>query len=119
MATTTLTHSLTRNYTQPTLFTKFINWCENQQENRILWIGLALGGHGCIITPLTIFAVVLAGNSLALFMTAVLAMAITLIVNLAAQPTKVTIPVFILTILIDLGVIAACAYSGFTPAVAF
>lgn len=113
MATTTLTPSITRNYTQPSVFTKFINWCERQQENRILWIGLALAGHGCIITPLTIFAVVMTGNSMGLFMTAVLAMAFTLVVNLAAQPTKVTIPVFILTILVDLGIIAACAFQGF------
>jgi hypothetical protein len=70
-------------------------------------------------SALTILAVVMAGNSLGLFMTATAAMAITLIVNLAALPTKITIPVFLFTILVDLGIIAACAYIGFTPSMAF
>jgi hypothetical protein len=123
MATTTLNQSIARNYTgtvsSTSVFSRFINWCEGQQENRILWIGLGLGGHGCVITPITIFAIVMSGNSMALFMTAVLAMAMTLIVNLAALPTRITIPVFILTILVDLGVIAACAYTGFASSVPF
>ena len=123
MATTTLNQSISAHYTgtvsRPSVFTRFINWSEAQQENRILWIALGLGGHGCVITPLTILLVVMAGNSMALFMAAVFAMAITLIVNLAALPTKITIPVFVFTILIDLGIMAACAYTGFTPSIAF
>jgi hypothetical protein len=120
---TTLNHSIASNYTgsvsNTSVFSRFMNWCEAQQENRILWIGLGLAGHGCVITPITIFAVLMAGNSMALFMTAVFAMAATLTVNLAALPTKITIPVFVLSILVDIGIIAACAYTGFSPSIVF
>lgn len=112
MATTALNQTIARNYTartsSPSLFAKFINWCEGQEHNRLLWIGLALAGHGCIFAPLTIMLVALAGNSLALFMTAMASMGMALVVNLAAMPTRITIPVFIISILIDLGIIAAC-----------
>ena len=123
METTTFNQSISTHYTgtisQPSVFTRFMNWCEGQQEKRILWIGLGLAGHGCVFTPLTVFLVMMAGNSMALFMTAILAMAMTLVVNLAAMPTKITIPVFLFTILVDLGIIAACAYHGFTPSIVF
>lgn len=41
-------------------------------------------------------------------MAAMAAMGITLIVNLAAMPTKITIPTFILSVLIDIAIIAIC-----------
>lgn len=113
MATTTFNHTIATSYTEKasttSIVTRFLNWCENQQFNRILWIGIALMGHGAILTPLTIMAVLMAGNSLALFMITISAMAMVLVVNLAAMPTKVTIPVLVLSILVDLGVLIACA----------
>src|SRR5215213_9295570 len=113
METTTFNHTITANYThrvsKPAFFSAFINWCKNQQENRLLWLGVALTGHGCIITPITIMAILLAGNSLPLFIVALTAMGMALVTNLAALPTKITIPVFIFSILIDLGIIISCA----------
>jgi hypothetical protein len=89
------------------LFSRFIALCEGQQENRLLWLALALGGHGCVLTPLTILLIVaFTGMNLVLFMAALAAMAMALIVNLAALPTKITIPVLFGSILIDLVVIA-------------
>jgi len=35
-----------------------------------------------------------------------------LVANLAAMPTKITIPIFALSILIDIGVFIACAVIG-------
>ena len=90
-----------------------MTWCTNQQENRLLWLGIALTGHGCIITPLTIMAVLLAGTNLFLFILALVAMGLSLVTNLAALPTRITIPVFVLSILIDLVVIASCVIIGF------
>jgi len=91
----------------PTLLTRFITWTKNQESNRFLWLALALGGHGCVLTPLTILLVVaFTGMHFALFMTALAAMALALIVNLAALPTKITIPAFLLSVLADLVVIA-------------
>lgn len=47
-------------------------------------------------------AVLLAGANLTLFIVAIAAMGMSLVTNLAAMPTKITIPVFALSILIDL-----------------
>lgn len=75
-----------------------------------MWLALALGGHGCVLTPLTILLVVaFTGLNLALFLTALGAMALALVVNLAAMPTKYTIPAFFLSVMIDIAVISAAA----------
>lgn len=108
---TTLNQTIATSYTasgpQTSIFTRFISWCEAQQFNRVLWIGLALMGHGSIFTPITAMVVLTTNNSLPLFMLAIAAMAMTLVVNLAAQPTKITIPVLLLSILVDIGIIIA------------
>ena len=120
---TTYQHTITSNYTQSisksSLISVFMNWCKNQQENRLLWLGIALAGHGCIFTPLTIFAVVSAGNNLVLFMMALVAMGIALVTNLAALPTKITIPALIFSLFIDLVIIITCAVNGFNIASIF
>jgi hypothetical protein len=95
------------------VFSRFMTWSNNQQEDRLLWLGIALAGHGCVITPLTIMAVLLAGTNMFLFVTALVAMGMSLVTNLAALPTRITIPVFVLSIIIDLVVIASCIAIGF------
>ncbi|MFL5811310.1 MAG: hypothetical protein ACJ749_17440 [Flavisolibacter sp.] len=123
MATTTYQQTIASNYTEriskPSVFSKFIKWCENQQENRLLWLGIALAGHGCIITPLTVMAVMLAGTNLSLFMLALVSMSIAVVTNLAALPTKITIPALVFTILLDLGIIISAAVHGFNLANTF
>ena len=90
------------------VFTRFLNWCDAQQESRLLWLAIALGGHGCVLTPLTILLIVtFTGMNLVLFMTALFAMTLALIVNLAALPTKITIPVLLLSVVMDVVVIAS------------
>jgi hypothetical protein len=116
MSTTTYNHTIGATYKQginESVFSKFINWCQGQQENRLIWLGGAIAGHGCVLTPLTVFAVVLGGNSMVLFMLAIFAMAMALITNLAALPTKITIPAFALSVLIDLGILISSALVGF------
>ena len=95
------------------LFNRFLNWCGSQEENRLLWTGLGLGVHGCVITPLTFLAVGAAGANPFLMLITMLSMVAVLIVNLAALPAKITIPVFLLTIILDLMIVAACIFSGF------
>lgn len=90
-----------------------MNWCEGQQPNRLLWLGVALAGHGCILTPITVLAVLLAGANFFLFMLAMVAMGIALITNLAALPTKYTIPAFLLSIVIDIVIVIATLSIGF------
>jgi hypothetical protein len=94
--------------TQSNVFTKFFNWCKAQERNRFGWLAISLTAHGCILTPLVVFAVGVSGNDFTLWMAAMLAMGVTLIVNLAAQPTKITIPIFFLSILVDVAIVIAC-----------
>lgn len=82
-----------------------MNWCKGQEENRLLWLGIALAGHGCILTPLTVMAVFLTGTNMFLFMLAIIAMGMALVTNLAAMPTKVTIPVLVASILMDIVIV--------------
>lgn len=90
-----------------------MQWCDGQQKNRLLWLGVALAAHGCILTPITIMAVLLAGTNLFLFILALVAMGLSLVTNLAAMPTRITIPVFIFSVLIDLAIIISCVLIGF------
>jgi hypothetical protein len=97
---------------KPSVFSRFFNWCNNQQTNRLLWLGVALTAHGCILTPITISAVIFAGSNLYLFIAALIAMTMVLVSNLAALPTKITIPVFFFSILMDVAIVIATLYMG-------
>ncbi len=101
------------NNTQTGLWTKFIRWANGQESNRMLWLAIALVGHGCVLTIITMFAIMFAGNNFIFWPFAIGAMSMCLIVNLAAMPTKITIPVFFLSVLIDLAIIAICIANGF------
>ncbi len=91
---------------------KFINWCHGQEKNRFGWLAASLTLHGCVLTILTMFAVILTGNHFIFWPFIIGAMGITLITNLAAMPTKITIPVFFFSVLIDFAVIAICLSYG-------
>ena len=122
MITTTFQHTGTNIHTRSSdhnFLTTFLNWCSDQQENRLLWLGIALAGYGCVLTPMTIIAVVLAGVNMGLFTIAMLAMTINLVVNLAALPTKITIPVLIFSVIADIAVLISCAVIGFDASYAF
>jgi hypothetical protein len=95
-----------------TWWSRFITWAGGQEKNRFGWLGVTLMLHGCFLTPLTVMAVVSNGNILALLMLALTAMGASLVSNLAAMPTKYTIPVFFLSVLVDIGVIAAAFALG-------
>lgn len=122
MATTIFNHSITQRYkttSASSVLTRAIDWCTNQQHNRLLWLGIILAAHGCVLTPLTIFAVVFAGTNMFLFMLAFVAMGAALVTNLAAMPTKYTIPVFAVSIVADAAIIMACLASGLSLANVF
>jgi len=114
---TTLQHSIqvsiTNKSIKTTVFTQFINWCETQEKNRFLWLAAALVSHGCALTPITLFAVILSGNLLAFWILAIVAMMSALVTNLAAMPTKYTIPAFLFSVLLDLVIIISCIAMGF------
>jgi len=89
------------------LWQQFISYAEAQEKNRFWWLALGILGHGTIFTILTLFIVTMLGNIFALYVIGCCAMVMAVVVNLAAQPTRYTVPVFFLSVLIDLGVIIA------------
>jgi len=116
MATTiqqTIATSYTGTSSKTSVFNRFINWCESQQKNRFIWLGLVLAGHGCTLTPITLFAVILVDNMIFFWIMAIIAMMMALVTNLAALPTKYTIPAFLISIVMDLVIIASCLAMGF------
>ena len=42
--------------TKPSVFTRFMQWCENQEKNRLFWLGIALGAQGCVLLPFAMLA---------------------------------------------------------------
>ncbi|HVG16402.1 MAG TPA: hypothetical protein VM935_15630 [Chitinophagaceae bacterium] len=114
MTTTTFNQSIATSYNErisrPSFFTKFFQWCTAQNEDRLLWLGIIIAAHGCMLTPLTLMAVFFGGSSLTLFMMAFIAMGMALVTNLAAMPTKYTLPFFVLSVLIDLGIVISSLF---------
>lgn len=106
---TTFAATRTRN-TSLSLTSRLFAWADGQERNRFGWVAFILALHGCVITPVVILIVALAGMNMALFMTAMCAMCLCLVTNLAAMPTKITIPVFLLSTLVDIVVLAVCVY---------
>jgi hypothetical protein len=84
---------------------RFISWCKAQDENRLAWLAAMLFLHGCVLAPVTIGFIFLGGNQIVFWALVIAAMAMTLVSNLAAMPTKITIPIFFFSLLIDLTVI--------------
>ena len=94
--------------TRASLWTRFMNYCKSQENNRLFWVGLVLAVHGCILTPITVMITLAAGPNFFLFMTGMVAMGIALVTNLAAMPTRVTIPAFALSVLMDIAISVSC-----------
>ena len=92
---------------------KFIDWCVSQEKYRLGWLAAAITLHGCVLTIFTMFAVILAGNHFIFWPFIIGGMGITLVVNLAAMPTKITIPVFFFSVLMDIVIIISCIAIGF------
>jgi hypothetical protein len=97
---------------QPVL-TRFISWCKSQEKYRLGWLAVIIASHGCFLTPVTLLAIIFAGNNMLFWSMAIAAMGTALVTNLAALPTKITIPIFFLSIIIDLVIIVNCIAIGF------
>lgn len=95
------------------LWVKFITWCDRQEKNRLGWLATSFMIHGCILTIATMFAIILAGNHFIFWPFVIAAMGMTVITNLAAMPTRITIPVFFFSVLVDLVIITSCIVIGF------
>ena len=92
---------------QPGFVSKFIAWCNYQEKNRFFWLGISLlGGIGAVL-PLTLISVVFwANNNFTLWVIACVFNVPILVVNLAGQPEKVTLPTLFFASLINLIIVA-------------
>lgn len=99
--------------------TRFLDWCNSQEKYRFGWLAAIIAGHGCIVTPLTLIAIIMSGNNLIFWFLALIAMGTSLVTNLAALPTKITIPVFFISIAIDLLIVISCFAAGFNIAATY
>ena len=112
----TLQHTYNPSYIvenkKESILTRFFAWCKSEENNRYGWLAAIIALHGCVLTPVTVLIIFLGGNNMVLWGVALGAMAMTLVTNLAAMSTKITIPVFFLSILIDL-VVMAISLSAF------
>lgn len=84
---------------------KVIQWSANLQEQRLPLLAAMLMIHGCITVPLTMVCLNLAGFELVQFSLITLATFAILVTNLAALPTKITIPTYLASSAIHLAVI--------------
>jgi len=93
---------------------RFITWCDSQEEYRLGWTAGIFFGHSCIFTILTVLSIIFTGNHFIFWPFAILAIASPLITNMAALPTRIVIPVFFSSLLVDLLIIAFCLANGFS-----
>jgi len=102
----TLQHSLSpslfRTERKQSVLSRFITWCTDQEKFRFGWVAAIIAIHGCVLTPITVLAIALGTNHIAYWGVAIAAMAMALVANLAAMPTRITIPVFFFSVLIDI-----------------
>lgn len=107
----TLTPAFSHSTTEKNIWKRFINWADSQEEYRFGWTAFAIAGHGCVFTVITVAVILATGNNFIFWPFAIGAMAASLITNLAAMPTKITIPTLFFTVLIDIAIIATCLIS--------
>lgn len=92
--------------TKPSVFARFFKWAENQDKiNHVSWVGISVTLMSAVLFPLTMAVVLLNGASFELIIVAMVALVLVVVTNLAALPTKYTIPFLFLGALIDLIVI--------------
>jgi hypothetical protein len=78
---------------QENVSTKFLSWCEAQETNRFLWLALSFFAQIGLTLPLTaVFIIFFGGNNLVLWIIAGVVNIPVLVLNLAAFPTKITLP---------------------------
>jgi hypothetical protein len=90
------------------ILSKFFSWCAGQEDNRFMWLAISFFGLIGMLLPVTAIAILFAGgNSLALWSIACVFNVPVLILNLAAQPSKIVLPALTLAVLVDVCVIVA------------
>ena len=91
-------------------FSRFITWCEGQESSRMMWLVVNFLVQIGAALPCTLAAILFWGNnSFPLWVFACAINVPVLAINLAAQPTKITIPALLAAWTLDLMIILYCA----------
>ena len=91
------------------VISKFFSWCDAQQENRFLWLAVTCFAQiGMTLPPTAYFILFFGGNNLLLWIIIAAVNVPALVLNLAALPTKTTLPFVFFSWLTQLAVIAYC-----------
>ncbi len=112
-------HKYQQSVSKVNIIQRFLTWCGAQEGKRLLWTAIILPLQACIFAPLTFIVAMFGGVHFALFIPVITVLVFTFITNLAALPTKITIPVFIAGILIDIIVMIISLSMGVNPGTLF
>jgi hypothetical protein len=79
--------------TRSNIFTKFLNWCEAQQNDRLLWLAVTCFAQIGMTLPVTAYFILFfGGNNMFLWIILGIVNVPVMVLNLAALPTKTTLP---------------------------
>jgi hypothetical protein len=92
---------------RPSALSRFFKWAADEdQERHIGWVGITMTIMTAICFPLTMAVILMNGAAFGPIVAAMTSLVLVVVTNLAALPTKYTIPFFFMGILIDIVVIA-------------
>jgi hypothetical protein len=86
---------------------RFLTWIKNEEKNRIAWAGISITVMAAVFFPITMSAILFNGAIFKLIVGAIISLVLVVITNLAALPTKYTIPALLTGIIMDIVLILA------------
>ncbi len=111
--TNVINHSVV-NHSGKNIFTHFLSWCEQQEDNRFLWLGLTFFGLIGVAVPGTLFVILMFGaNNFNLWILTCALNTPVLAITLAAQPMKITLPALFFAWTADAIIILSCVITYF------
>ena len=85
---------------------RFFKWAAAQDaEHHIVWTAVSLTLMAAVFFPFTMAAILFNGASFPLIIAAIAALALVVSVNLAAMPTRYSIPALLIGIVINIGAV--------------
>lgn len=87
------------------LFARYLTWVKNQEKNHIAWVGISITAMSAVFFPVTMSAILFNGAVFKLIIGAMISLALVVITNLSALPTRYTIPALVLGVLMDIALI--------------
>ena len=88
-----------------------MNWCTAQDGSRYGWLAVILTVHATVLAPITFFTILTTGIGFIYVPFVIASMTACLVSNLAAMPTRITIPIFFASVLVDLVILAIAVAS--------